>query len=346
MWVVPSIGGTRLLGVLFFGSCMVLAPALTAHGADQESGGRSLPAAILIPLDLAVLLYAAGMARLWRQAGVGRGVALWQPGSFAAGWALLVAALLSPLHELGDRLFTAHMIEHEVLMIAAAPALVLSRPLGAMLWSFPRAIRRHIAGTVRWPIVRVTWRGLTEPASATVLHGFAIWSWHMPVLFSAALAREPVHWLQHVSFLATALLFWWALLSSRTRRKSYGASVFYLFFTSMHCGLLGAILALSKNEIFVTRNSVAAQWGLSALEDQQLGGLIMWVGASAFYLAAALILAAFWIGSGSSAVKKIGSGAVPREINAVPIYGMQERRRNHSALVSSEVTRPGMRDQK
>lgn len=126
----------------------------------------------------------------------------------------------------------------------------------------------------------------------------------MPVLFDAALANEPVHWLQHFSFLASALLFWWALLNGRARRKGYGASVFYLFFTSMHCALLGVVLALSKAEIYVGQDSGAARWGLTALEDQQLGGMIMWVAAAAFYMAAALILAALWIESGSSAVKK------------------------------------------
>lgn len=129
----------------------------------------------------------------------------------------------------------------------------------------------------------------------------------MPLLFDAALASEPVHWLQHFTFLASALLFWWALLNGRARRRNYGASVFYLFFTSMHCGLLGAILALSKNAIFAGNGSAAPQWNLTAVADQQLGGLIMWVGAASFYLAAALILAALWIESGSSVQKELDS---------------------------------------
>lgn len=310
MRVVPATCEARSLGLLVAVQCMVLAPAVAfAHGAHQETGGWSVSGTIVIPFGVVLLLYSAGVARLWRHAGVGRGVAWWQLACFATGWALLVAALVSPLHELGERLFTAHMIEHEVLMVAAAPALVLSRPLGVMLWAFSRAVRRHLGGAVRWAFLRMIGRGLTEPASATILHGLAIWVWHMPVLFNAALASEPVHWLQHFSFLASALLFWWALLNGRARRKSRGASVFYLFFTSMHCGLLGAIVALSKNQIFLGNDSAAPQWNLTALQDQQLGGLIMWVGASVFYLAAALILAALWIGSGSPAQKKSASAS-------------------------------------
>lgn len=305
MRVAPSIGETPLLKGLMPVLCTILAPAAAlAHGADQERGGWSLSGMIVIPMGVALLLYAGGVVRLWRQAGGGRGVAWWQLGCFVLGWALLVAALVSPLHDLGKRLFTAHMIEHEVLMVVAAPLLVLSRPLGAMLWAFPPAIRRLFGRGSRWPPLRMTWRGLTEPASATILHGLAIWIWHMPVLFDAALANEPVHWLQHVSFLASALLFWCALLNGRARRKGYGASVFYLFFTSMHCALLGVVLALSKNEIYTGQDSAAAQWGLTALEDQQLGGVIMWVAAAAFYMAAALILAALWIESGSSTGRK------------------------------------------
>ncbi|AZO28728.1 cytochrome c oxidase assembly protein [Mesorhizobium sp. M1B.F.Ca.ET.045.04.1.1] len=288
---------------------VVLAPtAQFAHGWDQEADGWSLSAVTIILLGIALLLYAAGVARLWRRAGMGRGVTWWRLACFATGWALLVVALMSPLHELGERLFTAHMVEHEVLMVVAAPSLVLSGPLGVMLWAFPPAVRRSLASARWWPL-RSAWRGLTEPASATILHGLALWLWHMPILFDAALTSEPVHWLQHFSFLASALLFWWALLNGHSRRRGYGASVFYLFFTSMHCGLLGAVLAMSGSDIFTANSSAAAQWGLTALEDQQLGGLIMWVGAAAFYLAAALILAGLWIGSGSAEQKKAGGSA-------------------------------------
>ncbi|MDX8528973.1 cytochrome c oxidase assembly protein [Mesorhizobium sp. MSK_1335] len=199
--------------------------------------------------------------------------------------------------------------KHEVLMIAAAPLLVLSRPLGAMMCAVQPTTRRHLATAVRRPFVRMTWRSLTEPASATILHGLAIWLWHVPVLFNAALASEPVHWLQHFSFLASALLFWWALLNGRARRKGHGTSVLYLCFTSMHCGLLGAVLDLSKNKIFVANASAASQWSLTALEDQQLGGLIMWMGVSTVYLAAALVLAALGIGSGSLVQTKTGGSA-------------------------------------
>ncbi|MGX7871512.1 cytochrome c oxidase assembly protein [Mesorhizobium sp. ORM6] len=123
----------------------MLAPTVAfAHGADQESGGWLFSGMAVIPLGVVLLLYTVGIARLWWRAGAGRGVTWWQMGCFVAGWTALGVALMSPLHGLGERLFSAHMIEHEVLMIVAAPALVLSRPFGAMLWAFPPSARQRL----------------------------------------------------------------------------------------------------------------------------------------------------------------------------------------------------------
>ena len=101
---------------------------------------------VVLPLVLSAVLYTVGVARLWRRAGVGRGVRRWQVVCFALGWLLLAAALVAPLHWLGERLFSAHMIEHEVLMTLAAPLLVLARPVGGMLWALPPRWRVVVGG--------------------------------------------------------------------------------------------------------------------------------------------------------------------------------------------------------
>ena len=105
---------------------------------------------VLVPLLVSAGLYATGVARVWRRAGADRGVKIWQVGAFAAGWLLLVAALVSPLHWLGERLFTAHMIEHEILMTLAAPLLLLAHPVGAMMWGLPASARRFPGRVGRW----------------------------------------------------------------------------------------------------------------------------------------------------------------------------------------------------
>ena len=108
-------------------------------------GGWTTDLTITAPLLLSLLIYAAGVTRLWRSAGVGHGARLWQVGCFLLGWSLMALALITPLHHLSRRLFAAHMIEHELVMTLAAPLLVLARPLGPMLWAFPVRWRSEVA---------------------------------------------------------------------------------------------------------------------------------------------------------------------------------------------------------
>jgi putative membrane protein len=267
---------------------------------------------VVVPLAATLVFYVTGVARLWRQAGVGRGVRTWQAACFAAAWLLLVGALVAPLHWLGERLFTAHMIEHEILMALAAPLLVLARPMGAILWAIPAGWRRASGGFARTPAVRALWRWLTDPLIATVLHAIALWAWHVPALYEAALAFDRLHWLQHLSFFGTALLFWWALVRGRGRERAYGAAVFYLFATSLHSGFLGILLSVARQPLYPVQTRTALEWGLTPLEDQQLAGLIMWVPGSMVYAIAALALAGIWIARSSATAARSGDHALAR----------------------------------
>lgn len=160
-------------------------------------------------LSISAVLYAIGAARLWAHAGTGCGVSVQQAGNFVLGWLILVVALLSPLDSLGDKLFAAHMIQHALLIIAAAPLLVLARPLAIWVWELPYAWRRAVGGFFHAPGWRIPWLIVTRPMVAWFLHALALWLWHIPVLFEAALKNEAIHTLQHISFLGTALIFWW-----------------------------------------------------------------------------------------------------------------------------------------
>ena len=104
-----------------------------------------------------------------------------------------------------------------------------------------------------------------------------LWTWHVPVLFQATLDSEFVHALQHASFLFSALLFWWAILHGRVRAVGFGVAVLYMFTTALHSGLLGALLTLAGTVWYPIYDSTTASWGLTPLQDQQLGGLIMWI---------------------------------------------------------------------
>jgi cytochrome c oxidase assembly factor CtaG len=252
---------------------------------------------VTIPLAFSGALYVAGVARLWARAGIGESVKRWQAACFAAGWLALFGALVTPLHEWGEHLFTAHMIEHEVLMAVAAPLLALSRPVGAFLYALPKGLRHWLSRSAgaRW--ISVPWRWLTRPLDATILHGAAIWIWHTPALFDATVTNETMHRLQHISFVVTALFFWWAIF--RGTRRDYGIGAVHVAATMVHTGILGALIALSPRLLYVVQTKDAPAFGLTPLDDQQLGGLIMWVPAGTLYAVIALALIAFWIGDRS-----------------------------------------------
>jgi cytochrome c oxidase assembly factor CtaG len=198
------------------------------------------------------------------------------------------------------------MVEHEVLMAIAAPLLVLARPLSAMAWGLPRRWRPVIGAIGQAPVPASLWAWLTLPFVATVVHGLALWVWHVPFLYDAALARTAIHRLQHLCFFVTAILFWWALLRGRERERGYGAAVVYLFATAAHSGFLGILLSLARSPLYPAQTSQAPQWGLSALEDQQIAGLIMWIPAGLVYAGAAIALAGFWIAHSAHLGRKRG----------------------------------------
>ena len=243
-------------------------------------------------IALAALWYAAGVQRLWRRAGRGRGIARCHAAAFAAGIALLALAVLSPLHQAAETLLWAHMIQHELLMVVAAPLLVTGRPLEAWTWALPFAWRGALARAGRARPPAAFWRALTDPIGARTLHAIALWTWHVPFLFDAAVRNEGVHVAQHASFLATALLFWWSVLA---RARPAGRAMASLFTTMLHTGALGALLTLAPTAWYASYRTTTAAFGLEPLEDQQLGGLVMWVPASLAYLAAALWIAGRWL---------------------------------------------------
>ena len=258
------------------------------------AGAWVLEPGILIPLLLSAALYVLGVRALWRSE-AGRGIRRWEAALFAAGWVTLAIALVSPLHALGEVLFSAHMAQHVLLMGIAAPLLVLGRPLIPFLWALPIGWRRNAGAGAKLRPVRAAWVALTQPMVAWILHATAILVWHIPVLYDATVASDAMHTFQHGSFLGTALLFWWSLIHGRERRLGYGAAVLYLFGTVVISGGLGALLTFASRPWYVSYLGVTRAWGLTTLEDQQLAGLIMWIPAGLPYLIAALALLAAWI---------------------------------------------------
>ena len=272
------------------------AGAAQAHGNGPAHGASwTFDAWVAVPLALSLLWYGVGWLRLRARAnatGTHRTRARW----FCAGWAVLAAALVSPLHAAGERSFAAHMLEHELLMLAAAPLLALSRPLGVALWAFPPGGRQALAAFGRG--IGPAWRLLTAPVAATLLQAAALWLWHAPRLFDLALAREGWHVVQHLSFLGAALLFWWAMLAGHGERR-VGLAVGCLFFTATVSGALGALMAFSASPWYAGYAASGLDaFGLTPAEDQQLAGLLMWVPGGLVHAGAGLLLLGRWLGDG------------------------------------------------
>lgn len=242
---------------------------------------------VVIPLLLSAFLY-------WRGSRQHSGVTRLQESCFWLGVASLVLALVSPVHRLGEVLFCAHMTQHEILMLLSAPLLVISRPLVTFLWALPFEWRRTLGRWSKETYVQGAWSFFTDPFAAWWIHALAIWIWHIPYLFNLTLTSDLAHSAQHLSFFLSALIFWWSLFYAHGRR-SYGAGVLYVFTTAVHTGILGALLTFASTPWYSGYLRTTQAWGYTPLEDQQVGGLIMWVPASLVYLAAGLYLFSAWL---------------------------------------------------
>lgn len=262
-------------------------------GAAGAHVATAAPSASLWSVDAWAVLLLLGMAWCYargRRSGSRRGQRPWL---FWSALATLAVALGPPLDALGGQSFAAHMLQHELLMLVSAPLLVLSRPAVPLCRGLPALLRRGWARCLRGTGLGGPLRRLATPAGAWSAHALALWVWHLPALFEAGLGNSAVHAAQHGSFLFTAVLFWQALL--RGRRRAGGGALLYLFTTAVHSSVLGALLTFAPTPWYAPYRASAAAFGLSALEDQQLGGLIMWVPSGLVFLLAALALLVRWL---------------------------------------------------
>jgi putative membrane protein len=293
--VARRMGPASRIAVALVGSVPV---ALLAHGDEVHS--INAPRA-LSPWDLAVLggllivgtLYVLGAVRLARRGGAGRRL---EPIAFGVGWSALVLSILPPLDSLSIVYFSIHMIQHELMMLVGAPLLILGRPLQRCVAGLPDTLRPPVSHLLQRPALSGTWGALTTPLVAWALNGLAVWVWHMPALYDAAVGNEAIHTLQHAMFVGTSLLFWWGMLYGRYGRVGYGAAVFYVFLTVVHTGILGAMVTFARMPLYSAYAAPAAAHGIDPLVDQQKAGLLMWIPAGLVMTLLGLGLFAAWLG--------------------------------------------------
>ena len=262
-----------------------------AHGNHKHGVGWTLDPLLTVPLALTLIVYLVGRARLAARSSTLRT----GTGLFLSGWAVLTLSLVSPLHEAGERSFTMHMIEHELIMLVATFLLASSGAGGALAWGLPKPLRLSLGGSWKSPLQRL-WKRLTEPVTATAIQAVVMWLWHAPPLFDRALESFGWHIFQHACFFLSSMIFWWAML--HPRRGGYGISAACLFATSLIGGALGALMSLSQSPWYADYAAMGMSGiGLDPTDDQRLAGLIMWIPGGLVHGLAALAFFYKWLRS-------------------------------------------------
>ena len=269
----------------------VVAPTVALAHAGESHGapGWTFDPLVTLPLGLLLAVFLVGRARLSHRSRVSR-AGTWM---FAAGWAVLALSLVSPLHEGGERSFTLHMIEHELIMLVATLLIAAAHAGGTLAWGLPAPLRSALRGSWKSPL-QLLWRRLTEPVTATIVQIVVMWAWHAPALFNMTLVSRPWHVAQHLSFILASLFFWAAML--RPRHGGYLLSAGCLFVTSLAEGALGALMALSQSPWYAAYAAMGLSGiGLDPTTDQQIAGLLMWVPGGLLHGAVALLLLYRWL---------------------------------------------------
>jgi putative membrane protein len=274
----------------------VLIPVL-AHPGQPPAPHDLWSAWNLHPVLLGGLLLTAWAYRRGQTSGPRRPVDTWRARWFTAALVALGLALLSPLDALSGALASAHMVQHLLLVLVAAPLLALSAPSSAILRGSPLALRR---ASGRWRRRLGLTHGnldlLRHPAAVWLLSVGVIWFWHAATPYDAALENQLLHVLEHASFLVTAVLFWEVVVGVRgAARVSGGLGVLLVFAMAMQSVFLSVLLTFARTPWYSGYAETTAPWGLNPLTDQQLAGVIMWIPAGGIYLVVALALLVAWI---------------------------------------------------
>lgn len=267
---------------------------------------------------LILLCLAAGAVVLLRwYAGTGsHEMDRWKRRDFGLGILAAGVALVSPLNALSGSLASAHMVQHLLLTIVAAPLLIVGAPAIPDSLSSRMPLRRH-AG----PFFA---RATTSPVAWAALHAVAIWFWHARGAYDAALRNHVLHGVEHLVFFGTALISWSAVLrTGRVGPDGSGLRMLVLFGLSVQSALLGALLTFASTPWYPSYRTTTAAWGLTPLADQQLAGVIMWVPAGSVYLFAALTVLSKMLAPDGSDTQRF-RGITPAALSS-PLPGGQSR---------------------
>jgi len=211
----------------------------------------------------------------------------------------MAIALLSPIDVLGGQLLTMHMVQHLLLVMIIPPLILLANPLPFLLWGSPHKVRTGISHLLS-PKAKFRYylRKATGPGVVWLMFVIVYWGWHDPNAYNLALQSALVHDLEHLTFFLVSMLFWWHVIGAgpRIHRPLSPAGRFAYVLTAIPPNMLaGLAIVFATGPIYSYYEAMPRIWGLSVMEDQQIGGVIMWIPGSMMYIIAALILASRWL---------------------------------------------------
>ncbi len=289
----------RLIPLLGLGLAVVAPARALAHGTDAPP--PAFPDVLLAwrfdPLAIGMLLVAAA-AYVWAVRRVNRE----HPGNphpryrswlFGGGLAAIGLALLSPIEAYEGVLFSVHMVQHMLLQLVAAPLLLAGAPITLALRAARPSVRRRLLAVLQSRIVHV----VSFPVIAWVLFAGVNWGWHFSVLYDQALENEALHYFQHTTFLGAAFLFWWPAVGADPSpwRLPHPVRLLYLFMAMPQNSFLGVALMSAGTVLYPHYVTNVRDWGLTPLEDQQLGGVIMWVVGDLAFLVGMAVVVVLWM---------------------------------------------------
>ena len=249
---------------------------------------------VLLVLMSGGVTYTLGWWRLRRLTQTPRLAQTWRLACYWLGLLSIALALLSPIDALSTQLFFMHMLQHLLLVMIAPPLLLLANPFPFVMWGLPHPWRRPVGsffqaqGLLRRGLHRLAWPGL-----ALLIFVAVLWGWHYPPAYDAALRNETIHDLEHLTFFITALLYWWRVIPAKPSLfppTALESRIAFLLFTVPWNMLLGVWLTFASQPVYPHYTTVPRLWGLSVLQDQMFGGVIMWVPGSMMYVVAAVVL--------------------------------------------------------
>jgi putative membrane protein len=274
-----------------------------AHGVTTPAdvwSAWSFDPLLLLGLVGAGVLYARGSARLPHDRK--------QRVAFYGGLAALFLALVTPLDAVSEALFSAHMGQHLVLIFVAAPLLVMGAPGVHLALALPPAARRLWHRLVRTSPARLMTLAGTNLVIVWCVHAVAVWAWHLPGPYEAALRNDFVHAFEHVSFAGTAMLFWATIVRRTSARVGHAGTILFVFATALQGGALGALLIFANRVLYPIHDMRAHDWGLTAIEDQQLAGALMWIPPGFVYFIVMAVTFAKWLRHIEQNPLAVGSG--------------------------------------